>query len=218
MATLQDQYNLRKQESANQINNLYDKQLAATNQGLKATYDQNLSNATAARDKLAPQYQTQANSLAAAYQRNRRNANLAAMTSGLANGTQQQVQNAMRNQYTANYGALRGEQAGAITEANRNIANLQQTYQNNLAQAQLENENKRAAELIKDQNTQQEWYANQAKNLANYGDFSGYASLYGQQTADAMRNVWIAQNPELAYRTGAITAAKYKQMTGKNPI
>jgi len=218
MATLQDQYNLRKQESANQINNLYDKQLAATNQGLKATYDQNLSNAAAARDKLAPQYQSQANSLAAAYQRNRRNANLAAMTSGLANGTQQQVQNAMRNQYTANYGALRGEQAGAITEANRNIANLQQTYQNNLAQAQLENENKRAAELIKDQNTQQEWYANQAKNLANYGDFSGYASLYGQQTADAMRNVWIAQNPELAYRTGAITAAKYKQMTGKNPV
>ena len=217
MATLQDQYNLRKQETAQQINNLYDKQLAATNQGLKATYGQNLSNMTAERDKLAPQYQTQANNLAAAYERNRRNANLAAMTRGMANGTQQQVQNAMRNQYTANYGTLRGEQAGAITEANRNIANLQQAYQNNLAQAQLENENKRAAELIKNQNTQADWYANQAKNLAGYGDFSGYASLYGQQTADAMRNVWIAQNPELAYRTGAITAERYRQMTGKNP-
>ena len=218
MATLKDQFNARKQESRNQINDLYKKQLATTQQGLKTAYDQNMSDATAARDAIAPQYQTQANSLAAAYQRNRRNANLSAMSSGLASGTQQQAQNALRNQYTANYGTLRGQQAGAITDANRNITNLTTAYNNNLAQAKAEMENKRAAALIEDLNNQNNWYENQAKTLAGYGDFSGYESLYGKDTAKAMKQTWVADNPLLAYRTGAITKAQYKKMTGKDPV
>ena len=215
--SLRDEFQVRKQESANQINNLYDKQLAATQQGLKTAYDQNMSDATAARDQIAPQYRQQANSLASAYERNRRSANLAALSNGLANGTQQQVQNALRNQYVRNYGDLRAQEAGAITDANRTIANLTTAYNNNLAQAAMENENKRAAEMIKERDRQNEWYAAQAKNLAQYGDFSGYASIYGQEQADLMRKTWIAQNPLLAYRTGAISAAQYEQMTGKTP-
>lgn len=58
---------------------------------------------------------------------------------------------------------------------------------------------------------------NRAQTLASYGDFSGYAYLYGQETANTMKEMWIAQNPDLAYRTGQIDANRYKQMTGSYP-
>jgi hypothetical protein len=56
-----------------------------------------------------------------------------------------------------------------------------------------------------------------AQTLASYGDFSGYAAMYGTDTANVMREMWIAQNPDLAYRTGAIDAKRYRQMTGAYP-
>ena len=58
---------------------------------------------------------------------------------------------------------------------------------------------------------------NTAKTLAAYGDFSGYAGLYGQDTANNMAALWKAQNPELAYNTGRMTAEEYKAVTGKYP-
>ena len=57
----------------------------------------------------------------------------------------------------------------------------------------------------------------EAASRAEFGDFSGYASIYGQSVADAMREVWIAQNPMVAYSTGAITADEYMMLTGKYP-
>ena len=57
----------------------------------------------------------------------------------------------------------------------------------------------------------------EAANRAEYGDFSGYASIYGQGIADQMREVWIAQNPMVAYSTGAISADEYMMLTGKYP-
>jgi hypothetical protein len=55
----------------------------------------------------------------------------------------------------------------------------------------------------------------QAQLRAGYGDFSGFAKLgYSQETINAMRSLWIAQNPLLAYNTGAITADEYYKMTG----
>jgi len=57
----------------------------------------------------------------------------------------------------------------------------------------------------------------EAANRAEYGDFSGYAAIYGQGIADQMREVWIAQNPMVAYSMGAITAEEYQMLTGKYP-
>jgi len=57
----------------------------------------------------------------------------------------------------------------------------------------------------------------EAANRAEYGDFSGYAAIYGSGVADAMRDVWIAQNPMVAYSQGAITAEEYQMLTGKYP-
>ena len=57
----------------------------------------------------------------------------------------------------------------------------------------------------------------EAANRAEFGDFSGYADIYGSEIANSMRDVWIAQNPMVAYSMGAITAEEYQMLTGKYP-
>lgn len=61
--------------------------------------------------------------------------------------------------------------------------------------------------------------ANQlAADLANYGDFSGYAELYGQDAADIMAKTWATANPLPAYLNGQIDEEEYYQITGEYPI
>ena len=218
MASLEETFAQRQNESASQVNNLYDNQNKAQAAGLKAEYDKNMSNAQAAEDRIAPQYQNQANALAHSYEVNRRNANLNGMVSGLGSGTAQQQQNALQNQYLANYGALRGQEAGAVNEANQKMADLTTAYNNALVQSQNEGNAKRDQELIKAYNTNRDWYEAQAQNMAqNYGQFGSLKDIYGQAQADQMRNVWIAQNPEVAFRSGMISADEYTKLTNKAP-
>lgn len=218
MASLEETFAHRQNESASQVNNLYDNQNKAQAAGLKAEYDKNMSDARAAAGSIAPQYQNQANALAHSYEVNRRNANLNGMVSGLGSGTAQQQQNALQNQYLANYGALRGQEAGAVNEANQKMADLTTAYNNALAQAQAENNAKRDQELVKAYNTNRDWYEAQAQNMAqNYGQFGSMKDIYGQAQADQMRNVWIAQNPEVAFRSGMISQAEYTKLTNKVP-
>ena len=55
----------------------------------------------------------------------------------------------------------------------------------------------------------------EAAAKAKYGDFSGYAALYGAQTADSMKNNWISANPKTAYNMGLIDEKRYYSMTGE---
>lgn len=217
MASLQETFAQRQNESAAQINNMYDKQAETQAAGLKAEYDRNMSNAQAAADKIAPQFQSQANTLAGQFERQRRNANLNAMVSGLGSGAGQQQQNAMRNAFVGQYGALRGQEAGAVTDANQKMADLTTAYNNALVSARAETDAKRDQELVKNFNTNRDWYETQAQNLAStYGQFGNLKDIYGEAQANQMRNTWIAQNPEVAFRSGMITADDYKKLTGKN--
>ena len=56
-----------------------------------------------------------------------------------------------------------------------------------------------------------------AQTLAAYGDFSGFADIFGKDRAAEMQKVWNAGNVDLAYNSGKITAEEYKAMTGKYP-
>ena len=215
MATIQDTMTRRQNESAGKINDLYNKQYDANAANLRATYDRNVSDAQAAQQRIAPQYQSQANQMAAQYERNRRNLNLQNMNSGMGTGTAVQQQEALNNAYQRNYAGLRGQELQAQTDAGQKITNLGVDYQNALANARAEAENKKAAALVADQNTQNNWYDNQAKIMAGYGDFSAYEKLYGKDAAKQMRDVWIIQNPEVALGAGLIDQARYKQITGK---
>lgn len=55
----------------------------------------------------------------------------------------------------------------------------------------------------------------EAAAKAKYGDFSGYAKLYGEQTAAQMQNYWISSNPKTAYNMGLIDHNQYYRMTGE---
>lgn len=58
---------------------------------------------------------------------------------------------------------------------------------------------------------------NEAAARAKYGDFDGYAALYGTETAGKMREYWIAANPSAAYAMGLISIERYYTLTGTAP-
>jgi hypothetical protein len=216
MASMQETFAQRQNETAGQINNLYNKQEQAQAANLKTEFDRNMSNAQAGLQQIAPQYKNQANTLAGQFERQRRNANLSAMTSGLGSGTGQQQQNAMRNAYVGQYAGLRGQEAGAVNEANQKIADLTRSFTDAQAKLRAETEAKRDQSLIEAYNQNMNRQDAQAANLAKYGNFDAYKQLYGEAQANQMRNTWIAQNPDVALRSGMISKEDYTKMTGKS--
>lgn len=218
MATFEEEY--KKYSTSGQgkaVNDLYDAKQQSQLTQLESAYQASRAEAEAARDKLPGQYRQQANDLAAQYERNRRNFNLQADASGLNTGAASQAALAQNSAYQRDMGALRTAQADAMTEADRGIAELERQYQANVSAAIADNDYQRAQALMNEYNNGYSRDLNTAKTLAAYGDFSGYAGLYGQETADSMAALWKAQNPELAYNTGRMTAEEYKAVTGKYP-
>ena len=218
MATFEEEY--KKYSTSGQskaVNDLYDAKKQNQLSQLESAYQQRRSEAEAARDKLPGQYQQQANDLSAQYERNRRNFNLQASASGLNTGTASQAALARNSAYQRDMGALRTAQADAITEADRGLAEMERQYQANVSSAIADNDYQRAQALLNEYNNGYNRDLNTAKTLAAYGDFSGYAGLYGQETANNMAALWNAQNPELAYNTGRMSAEEYRAVTGKYP-
>ena len=218
MATFEEQY--RKYSTSGQgqaINDLYDAKKQSQLTQLESAYQESRAEAEAARDKLPWQYQQQANDLSAQYERNRRNFNLQAEASGLNTGAASQAALAQNSAYQRDMGNLRTAQADAMTEADRGIAELERQYQANVSSAIADNDYQRAQALLNEYNNGYTRDLNTARTLAAYGDFSGYAGLYGQDTANNMAALWKAQNPELAYNTGRMSAEEYKAVTGKYP-
>ena len=218
MATFEEEY--KKYSTSGQgkaVNDLYDAKRQSQLTQLESAYQASRAEAEAARDKLPGQYQQQANDLSAQYERNRRNFNLQAENSGLNTGAASQAALAQNSAYQRDMGALRTAQADAMAEADRGIAELERQYQANVSSAIADNDYQRAQALLNEYNNGYTRDLNTAKTLAAYGDFSGYAGLYGQETANSMAALWKAQNPELAYNTGRMTAEEYKAVTGQYP-
>lgn len=57
----------------------------------------------------------------------------------------------------------------------------------------------------------------QAESRAQFGDFSGYAAIYGEDAAKDMALAWAAANPDAAFAAGTITADQYYTLTGRDP-
>lgn len=71
---------------------------------------------------------------------------------------------------------------------------------------------------VADKQYQDAWNLQQADTLAQYGDFSKYGELFGDDTANKMRLTWAASNPVAAYAAGTVTPEEYYQLTGTYPI
>ena len=193
---------------------VYDAQTQAELNGLKSTYEQNLSNQQAAREKIAGAYQQSGNAMQAQYERNRRNLNQQAAANGINTGAGSQQQLALQNVWNRDYGNLMGQQAQAYADADRAIADLQVTYQNAIQQAQAQGDYRKMAALLDDYQQAYNQQLQQAQTLASYGDFSGYNGIYSADQIANMRNAWIASNPQMAYNMGLISAEELARMTG----
>lgn len=150
------------------------------------------------------------------YERNRRNFNRQAAGSGLNTGTASQAALAQNSTWQRDYGNLRTAEADALAKADQQMAALETQYKSAVAQAIAENDYNRAKALMDEYGNQESRDATMAKILAGYGDFSGYAKLYGDDVANNMAQYWISQNPKLAYDMGRISAEGYARLTGKS--
>lgn len=121
--------------------------------------------------------------------------------------------NELANMDIANQNAI----ANLGTKYQNDFAAMQQNYQNQIAQAAANNDYQMAAALLDEYGAQYDRVMQQAAQLADYGDFSLYAGIYGVDAAQQMEQIWTAQNPDLAYNLGKMTAEEYFNMTGRYP-
>ena len=203
---------------ADKINAMYDAQKESQLGTLKSAYDQSKSEYQAAQEKIAPQYQKAANELSVQYERNRQNFNRQAAATGINTGTASQAALARQGEYQRDFGGLRTSESEAQAEAARQMALLESKYQSDVAEAIANNDYQRAAALYEEFKNSQNVDLKNAQILAEFGDFSGYEALYGKEEAENMFYIWAAQNPQLAYNSGRITADQYNNLIEGKPI
>jgi len=211
-----------------QIAQMYDAQMAAKQQSMEDAYNQNMTTMQRAREQIAPTYFNQGNDLATQYERTRRNNNMRADMNGLNTGAASQMDLAQQSNYLDAFGQIRTAQANAERQADQQIADLEVAYKSQVAQALADNDYQKATALLQEYQrrdnaaeemrryNQQQAMAD-AKLRAAYGDFGGYADMYGQDTANAMQKYWAMNNPDYAYAMGLISASEYQAMTGMAP-
>lgn len=205
-------------EQETMINRMYDAQQSANEANLKSAYETALSNYKASAEKIVPQYRQSANDLSTQYERARQAFQRQAAASGLNTGTGAQEALARAGQYQRDFGALRRSENEALAENRRQQDVLTAEYKNKVAAALAQGDQQRAAALLDEYNNAYTRDTEKAKALAEYGDFSGYRSLYGDKVANSMFNIWAAQNPQLAYMSGAITEAQYNNLIAGLPM
>lgn len=205
-------YANRQAASGNTINSTMDKSLSTQQSGLKDAYAKNTA---AFRD--AGQAGQQAFQGARADIRAQDNLNTGRLNQ-FAQARDVNTRQGSQQQLKVNraFGGVLAAQQKALDENARQQDLLKMDY-NNKVQAAIANRDYRgAAALLDDLNNQRNWLEKNAAMLAGYGNFTGYRAMYGNGTANSMRDFWIAQNPDLAYNTGAINGKQYKKATGKD--
>lgn len=213
MATMQD-YNEYTKEA---INGIYDAQREKQLADLETAYNTNLATAEAAKGQIGNAYQEQRNNLANTYERTRKNTNEAAAANGLNVGTGSQAALMQRSEYQRDNAKIGTAEANAMAQAEQGITDLKTKYQGAVAAANADNDYQRSVALLNQYKAEYDQQLSRAQTLAQYGDFTGYAAVYGQEQADNMRKAWIATNPDVAYNTGNISAEEYRAVTGVYP-
>lgn len=199
------------------INSAYDTNLAAQKQALLDAYNTNTTAQNQQADVVRQQGATLGNDVMTQSLRNQKNIDQFADVRGLNRQQGSQAALSLGNAQASAMGAMSAQKQAALAESQRQQGLLKMQYQADVASAIADNDYKRAAALLDDYKNQNAWQEQQAEILASYGNFDAYGNLYGQDAATQARNVWLAQNPDVAYRTGQISAEMYKNITGEYP-
>lgn len=130
-------------------------------------------------------------------------------------------QDILNTEYANNVDKLNREyanqQATYGTTYQNNLLDLKTNYQNKIAEAAANNDYQLAAALLDEYGAQYDRTMQQAAQLADFGDFSAYESIFGKEAADQMKQMWAYQNPQIAWAMGAISAEDYQKITGYAP-
>ena len=130
-------------------------------------------------------------------------------------------QGMLDTEYTNNVDKLNREyanqQATYGTTYQNNMLDLKTNYQNKIAEAAANNDYQLAAALLDEYGAQYDRTMQQAEQLAEFGDFSMFANIYGVDAAQQMEKTWAMQNPDLAYNLGKLTDDEYFNLTGRYP-
>lgn len=199
------------------VNELYDAKRQKQINDFEAAYQHNLRELERSREKLGGIYSERQNALAGNYERSRMSMNERAAASGIGSGAGTQAALMQRNEYLRDSSALERSRAEAQSTADRDIAELGERFRYDVSSAIAENDYQRAAALIEQYRDNYSNLLRRAGTLADYGNFSGYGSLYGEAAAEGMKNVWTASNPDIAYSIGSIDAEQYRRITGRYP-
>jgi len=208
-------YTARQAESQGNIKSTMDKSLATQTQGLKTAFDQNVGAQNEATEAGQNQFRFAKEDLGNQYDRVQRGMDSFADVRNLnrQQGSQQSLMLG-RGRATA-AGRLAQQQEMALQESERQKQLLTNDYNNRVQAAIANRDYKEAAALLDDYNNQNKWLEKNAAQMASFGNFAGYEQLYGKPTAGMMQQFWVGSNPELAYNTGLIDAARYRAITGR---
>ena len=216
-ASFNKAYEKRTTESKKYVNKTLDNSLDKNKESVNTAYERNKEAQDKANKKGQKAYKegTRLTKEQANITENEQNDYADARGLNRYSGSQQAL-SLNRGRQTA-LGRIAARQQEALADNAARQQQLATSAQNQIKQAIADNDYRRAAALYDDWNNQNNWLEKNAAILASYGNFTGYAKLYGGAQAKNMRQVWIGSNPDLAYNTGAIDKKQYKKITGIDP-
>lgn len=215
--TVQEQFQTRSAQNQAGITGAYDSGLAAQKQSLLDAYNANTAAQQNAAETVRQTYGTGSNDLNVQNARNTANINRFADVRDVNRQQGSQAALQLNNARASADASLAFRQQQALQENQRQQDLAKAQYQAQVQSALADKDYKQAAALLDDYNNQNKWRDEQAQILASYGNFEPYKDLYGDDTANAMRNVWLRQNPDTAYKIGAMDPYTYHSVTGRWP-
>lgn len=215
--TLQEQFQTREKQSQAGINKAYDSAINAQRQGLLDAFNANTQAQTNAGQAIRQQRDVLNNDLNVQNTRNTNNINQFADVRDVNRQPGSQATLQLNNARAVSAGRFANAAQNALIENQRQAELAKTNYQNQVAAALADNDYKRAAALFDDYNNQNTWREQQAQVLASYGNFEPYKQLYGDDTANNMRQIWLRQNPDTAYKLGDMDPYTYYGITGRWP-
>ena len=204
--------------SADTINKIYDAQKEAAVGQLNNSFNANLREAEASRDRISGTYQDTMNQLTNEYERTRKNTNEQIAASGMNTGAGSQVGLAQRSEYQRDFGKLGKAEDEAIATAERGITTMRDKYSADMNSILQNNDYERATALLAQYKEDYNRQMAEADKRAALGDFSGYEAIFGKDEAQRMQTTWYVKNPDLAYMTGNITADQRDNVVNGRPI
>ncbi len=172
-----------KPTSEDLINQMYDASLAGQKAQLEQNRAQGLADLQAEQERLQKQTDANLNRTYVEAARDQKNYAEVQNAYGLTSGAMAQARLAQDNQLEADLTALRGAQANIDANIEREKTMLSQQYMAAIAQAQADNDLKRAQALYdqakRDEDALRQNQLDAGKLMASVGDYTILANLYG---------------------------------------